>query len=49
VRHHLLLAQGYSRAERYRDAIEAYRQVLKLAPDNAQAQKALEELNWREP
>ena len=49
VRYQLVLAQGYSRAGRYHDAIGAYLRVLELAPDNAQALQALQELGWVEP
>jgi tetratricopeptide (TPR) repeat protein len=45
----LALAGGYSQAGRYRDAIEAYLNVLELQPENSQAQQALEELGWFEP
>lgn len=44
----LALAQGYSQAGRYHDAIETYLRVLKLQPENSQAQQALEELVWFE-
>jgi superkiller protein 3 len=43
------LAEGYRAAGRYGDAIGVYRRVLELAPDNAQARQALEELGWIEP
>jgi protein O-GlcNAc transferase len=49
ARYLLLLALGYQEVGRTDDAIEAYRRVLALAPDNAQARQALEELGWREP
>jgi tetratricopeptide (TPR) repeat protein len=42
----LTLAQGYSQAGRYHDAIELYLRVLELQPDNVQAQQSLEELGW---
>lgn len=45
----LHLAQGYREVSRYGDAIGVYRRVLELAPDNAQAQQALEELGQVEP
>jgi tetratricopeptide (TPR) repeat protein len=48
VPHALALAQGYSQAGRYHDAIQLYVQVLELQPDNAQARQALEELGWLE-
>ncbi|MEE8390065.1 MAG: tetratricopeptide repeat protein [Anaerolineae bacterium] len=44
----LALAQGYSQAGRYHDAIEMYLRVLELQPDNAPAQQLLEELGWFE-
>jgi tetratricopeptide (TPR) repeat protein len=44
----LALAQAYSQAGRYHDAIEMYLQVLELQPDNAPAQQLLEELGWFE-
>lgn len=49
ARYHLTLAQGYSQAGRYHDAIEVYLRVLELEPDNGQARQALEELGWFEP
>ena len=42
----LTLAQGYSQASRYHDAIDVYLRVLELQPENAQARQALEELGW---
>jgi tetratricopeptide (TPR) repeat protein len=45
----LRLAEGYREAGRYGDAIGAYRRVLELSPENAQARRALEELGWLEP
>jgi tetratricopeptide (TPR) repeat protein len=49
VPYNLALAQGYSQAGRYRDAIGMYLRVLELQPDNPQAQQALEELGWFGP
>lgn len=46
---HLALAQAYVQMQRYREAIETYRQVLQLQPGQPQAQQALEELGWSEP
>jgi tetratricopeptide (TPR) repeat protein len=45
----LTLAQGYSQAGRYRDAIGAYLRVLELQPQNSQARQALDELGWIGP
>ena len=46
VSYRLALAQGYSQAGRYHDAIDLYLWVLELQPENGQAQQALEELGW---
>jgi tetratricopeptide (TPR) repeat protein len=45
---HLTLAQAYVQAHRYGEAIDVYRQVLVLQPDNDQARRSLETLGWFE-
>lgn len=45
---HLILAQAYVQAHLYREAIDVYRQVLVLQPDNDQARQSLEALGWFE-
>jgi len=45
---HLILAQAYVQAHRYHQAIDVYRQVLVLQPDNDQARQSLQALGWFE-
>lgn len=48
TRRQLMLAQGYVQAGRHPDAIEVYSEVLEIEPENAEAQRALEELEQSE-
>ncbi|NLE44079.1 MAG: tetratricopeptide repeat protein [Chloroflexi bacterium] len=46
TRYRLVLARGLVAAEQYRDAIDMYRSVLALEPDNEGAIEGLEALGW---
>jgi tetratricopeptide (TPR) repeat protein len=46
VGYHLALARAYRDNGQIAQAVEAYKHVLEMAPDNAAAQRALQELGY---